>query len=113
MKIDIVPFAEAVCQRKLGVHHAIVHCGDDVAAAFHFQPTDRRCEIHSATKSVVGLAAGMAMDEGLFTLETHPADVYKRQLCDPAAGRDRAHWEKRSRLSIYRMSRYISLYSSA
>ena len=82
MKLDIVPFAEAICQKKLGVNHAIVQQHGEVTAAFHFQPTDRRCEIHSATKSVVSLAAGMAIDEGLFTLDTCPADVLSSHLPD-------------------------------
>ena len=100
MKIDIVPFAEAVCQKKLGVHHALVHCGGELAAAFHFQPTDRRCEIHSATKSVVSLAAGMAMEEGLFTLDTRPVEVLSSHVpasCDPA-------WQKVSVKHLLTMS---------
>ncbi len=80
MKIDIVPFAETVCHKKLGVHHVLVRHGGETAAAFHFLPTDRRCEIHSATKSVVSLAAGIAINEGLFTLDTHPADILSKYL---------------------------------
>ncbi len=82
MKIDIVPFAEVICQKRLGVHHVLVHHQGQISAAFHFQPTDRRTEIHSATKSVVGLAAGMAVDEGLFTLDTHPTDILSKYIPD-------------------------------
>lgn len=87
MKINIVPFAEAVCQKKLGVFHVVVKHQDELAAAFHFHPTDRRGEIHSATKSVVSLAAGIAIDEGLFKLDTHPVDILTEFLpvsYDPA-----------------------------
>ena len=82
LKIDIVPFAEVICQKRLGVHHVLVHHQGQISAAFHFQPTDRRTEIHSATKSVVGLAAGMAVDEGLFTLDTHPTDILSKYIPD-------------------------------
>ncbi len=87
MKIDIVPFAEAICQKRLGVHHVIVHQRDEAVASFHFQPTDRRGDIHSATKSIVSLAAGIAIDQGLFTLDTRPSDVLSQYLpesYDPA-----------------------------
>ena len=83
MKINIVPFAEMICHKKLGVHHVIVQQEDELAAAFHFHPTDRRSDIHSATKSVVSLAAGIAIDEGLFTLDSHPADILSS--CLPAS----------------------------
>lgn len=82
MKINIVPFAEVICQKKLEVHHVLVHHKGQLSAAFHFQPTDRRAEIHSATKSVVSLAAGMAIDEGLFTLDTRPTDILSKYVPD-------------------------------
>lgn len=75
MKIDIVPFAQEVCQKKLGIHHVLVHRGDDLLSSFHFQQTDRRIDIHSATKSVVSLAAGIGIEEGLFSLNTCPVNV--------------------------------------
>lgn len=87
MKIDIVPFAETVCQDRLGVNHVLVHQGGELSAAFHFQPTDRRCDIHSASKSVVSLAAGIAIGEGVMALDSRPAQVLKEHLpkdCDPA-----------------------------
>lgn len=90
MKVDIVPFAEAVCQKRLGIHHVLVHCGGELSASFHFRQTDRREDIHSATKSVVSLAAGIGMAEGLFSLDTRPVDVLSGSLpdsYDPA-------WEK-------------------
>lgn len=80
MKIDIVPFAEQVCQKHLGVHHVIVKRHGELAAKFDFQATDRRSDVHSATKSIVSLAAGMAMDEGLFSLDTCPIQVLEEQL---------------------------------
>lgn len=86
MNINIVPFAEGICQKKLGVHHVVVTHQDGLAAAFHFHPTDRRSDIHSAAKSVTSLAAGIAIGEGLFTLDTHPADILSGYLpasCDP------------------------------
>ena len=33
MKLDIVPFAEAICQKKLGVNHAIVQQHGEVLEA--------------------------------------------------------------------------------
>lgn len=82
MKLDIVPFAEKICQKKLGVHHILVHQKGENVAAFHFQPTDRRGDIHSATKSIVSLAVGIAIDEGVLTLDTRPVDVLARHLPD-------------------------------
>ena len=70
MATNIVPFAEKVCQNHLGVQHILVMRHGALEASFHFQPTDRRSDFHSATKSVVSLATGMAIHEGL-TPGTH------------------------------------------
>lgn len=80
MQLDIVPFAERVCQKKLGVQHVIVMKDDELCAKFDFEPTDRRSEIHSATKSVVSMAVGIAIGENLFDLDTHPVEVLSRYL---------------------------------
>lgn len=80
LKLDIVPFAERVCQKRLGVQHVIVMKDDEVHAKFDFEPTDRRSEIHSATKSVVSIAVGIAIGERLFDLDTRPAEVLKKYL---------------------------------
>lgn len=80
MVTNIVPFAEKVCQKKLGVQHVLVIRHGKMEASFHFQPTDRRSDIHSATKSVVSLAVGIALNENLFTLDSSPADVLKKYL---------------------------------
>ena len=82
MKLNIVPFAEAVCQKNLGVHHVVVKKENKTAAAFDFQPTDRRSDIHSASKSVVSLAVGIAVEEGLLKLDTRPAEILSRHLPD-------------------------------
>ncbi|MDD3251104.1 MAG: serine hydrolase [Lachnospiraceae bacterium] len=80
MGIDIAPFAEQVCQKKLGVHHILVKQKDKTVAEFHFQQTDRRTDIHSATKSIVSLAVGIAIDEGLLSLDTKPVEILNRYL---------------------------------
>ncbi|MBR0140114.1 MAG: serine hydrolase [Firmicutes bacterium] len=90
MSIDMVPFAEKICQNKLGVHHITVLQHGREVGKFDFEAYDRRDNIHSATKSVVSLAAGIAMDEGLFTLDTRPVDVLPEHVPD---GMDKG-WEK-------------------
>lgn len=90
MNINIVPFAEKICQKKLGVHHILVKQKNETVASFHFQPTDRRSDIHSATKSIVSLAVGIASDEGVLTLESRPVEALSRYLPN---GYDK-NWEK-------------------
>lgn len=80
MATNIVSFAEKVCQNHLGVQHILVMRHGALEASFHFQPTDRRSDIHSATKSVVSLATGMAIHEGLFSLDSKPIDFLKKHL---------------------------------
>lgn len=80
MGTNIVPFAEAICQKKLGVQHVLVMRHGKMEASFHFQPTDRRSDIHSATKSVVSLATGMAIHEKLLSLDSRPVEVLKKSL---------------------------------
>lgn len=80
MMIDIVPFAEKICQKRLGIHHILVKQKNELVASFHFQPTDRRSDIHSATKSIVSLAVGIAVDEGLFTLDSRPVEILGHHL---------------------------------
>ena len=78
--MDIVTFAEQICQKRLGVHHILVKRKNKLAASFHFHPTDRRSDIHSASKSVISLAVGIAMEEGILTLDTRPTEVLNKHL---------------------------------
>ena len=89
--MDLTAFAEQVIQKKLDVHHVLVYQHDEEAAHFDFAPTKRRENVHSASKSVLSMAIGIAIDEGIFALDSRPVDVLAAHL--PEGGIDPA-WEK-------------------
>lgn len=78
--MELVPFAEQICQRRLNVHHVLVYQHDRELAHFDFKPTRRRDNVHSASKSVLSMAIGIAIDEGLLTLDARPTEVLKAHL---------------------------------
>ncbi len=79
---DIVPFAETVCQRRLGVKNILIRQHGEETASFFFEAGPRQSNIHSATKSVVSLAVGMAVREGCLKLTDKPVQVLSTDLPD-------------------------------
>lgn len=73
-------FIETITQKKLNLHHIVIYQDDVLREKYSWVPHDRRVEIHSASKSVTALAAGIAMEEGLFTMDTRPMDVLATHL---------------------------------
>lgn len=87
MVIDIVPFSEKICQHGYGVQHVLVKQHDETVASFDFQAAARQSNIHSATKSVLSLAVGIAIGEGKLSLDAHPTKLLRDHLppsYDPA-----------------------------
>lgn len=80
MKINIIPFAEQICQQHLAVNHIVVRQHGNIEAKFDFQATTRRENIHSATKSIVSMAVGMAIEEGYLTYESRPTEILAAHL---------------------------------
>lgn len=89
--MDITAFAEQVIQNKLDVHHVLVYQHDREAAHFDFAPTKRRENIHSGSKSILSMAVGIAVREGLLSLDSRPVEVLSAHL--PEEGVDPL-WEK-------------------
>ena len=89
--MDLTAFAEQVIQKKLNVHHALVYQHDEEAAHFDFAPAKRRDNIHSGSKSVLSMAIGIAIEEGILTLDSRPAEVLAKHR--PEGGIDSA-WSK-------------------
>lgn len=80
MKLDLIPFAEKVCQKRLDISHVFVRQHNEEVAHFAFKGTARRDNIHSASKSILSMATGIAMEEGLLDLDSRPTDILSRHL---------------------------------
>lgn len=89
--MDLIAFAEQVIQKKLDVHHVLVVQHDREVAHFDFSSTKRRENVHSASKSILSMAIGIAIREGLLSLDNRPAEVLRRH--HPADGMDPA-WNR-------------------
>jgi CubicO group peptidase (beta-lactamase class C family) len=67
-------FVAAVDSEGLGVYGVHIRVGDDVAS--HRWRSDDRENLYSISKGVCALATGMAIDEGLVTLDLRADDVF-------------------------------------
>ncbi|GAA2752914.1 serine hydrolase domain-containing protein [Amnibacterium kyonggiense] len=67
-------FVAAVDHEGLGVHGVAIRVGDERAA--HRWRSDDRENLYSVSKGVCALAAGIAVDEGLLTLDLTVGEVF-------------------------------------
>ena len=72
-------FVQAVIAQKLDLYHVIVRQHGDIVGRFDWRE-NRRSSIHSASKSVLSVAIGMAVEEGILRLDEHYADIFSDRL---------------------------------
>src|SRR5690606_555750 len=108
----------AIDAERLGAYGVHVLVGDDEAQ--HRWRSDDRVDIYSVSKGVSALAAGIAVDDGLLSLDTRVGDVLTTM--DPGAGVRGAYgvhvpvgeagaqqrWRSDDRVDIYSVSRGVS-----
>lgn len=73
-------FVESITQKRLNLFHVMVHQHGELLDKFSWISTDRRGDVHSASKSVTSMAAGIAIQEGVFSMDTAPAEVLSKHL---------------------------------
>ncbi len=80
MKNDILTnFRLTMAEKKIGIYGIVVrHKGEIVAS--HRWRSDDRVNLFSASKSFTSMAIGMAISEGLLTLDTKVAELFPDKL---------------------------------
>lgn len=78
-RINLERFVESIIQKKLVLYHVIVRQHGDIVAVFDWRD-NRRDNVHSCSKSFVSMAVGIAIDEGVISLEDKPADIFPEKL---------------------------------
>lgn len=73
--MDLKPFIAAVSREGLDIHGVLIRQHNEVIDRF-FWWDGRRDNIHSCSKSVLSLAAGMALEEGLIRLDERVIDIF-------------------------------------
>ena len=77
-------FVRGTIQKKLNLYHVVVRQHNEIIGTFDWRE-NRRDDIHSVSKSFLSIAIGMAVDEGILTLEEKPAEIFKEKLpADPS-----------------------------
>lgn len=73
-------FVQDITQKRLNLFHVMVHQRGELLEKFDWIATDNRDNMHSASKSIMGLAAGIAIDEGYLTMDSKPAEILAAHL---------------------------------
>ena len=80
-KIDLEPFIEKVVQHRLNLFRVVVRQHGEVIGEFSFR-NNRRVEIHSVSKSFTSIGVGIAVEEGILSLDEKPAEIFQEYLPD-------------------------------
>ena len=79
MKVSLEGFVQEKKEKKLDLYHVLVRQHGEIVGKFDWRE-NRRDNIHSASKSFLSMAIGMAIDEGILSLDEHYADIFKDKL---------------------------------
>lgn len=90
MSVNLLPFIQYCDQKRLNIFNLYVRQDGKVTDQFHWRIDDRRININSGSKSITSIAVGIAIDEGLLTLDTKVVDVLREYM---PSGYD-PKWEK-------------------
>ena len=96
MPIDLTPFVRSVEEKNLSLMGIIVRQHGELIAEHRWKP-DERTNLRSVAKSVMSLAVGMAVEEGLLSLNETIAEAFAEVL--PKNGYD----EKLSRMTLWHL----------
>lgn len=76
--MDLKPFIAGVSKSGLDIHGVLVRQHDEILDSFYWWD-GRRDNIHSCSKSVLSLAVGMALGEGLLQLDERVIDIFPEE----------------------------------
>lgn len=76
--MDLKPFIAAVSKEGLDIHGVLARQHDTILDSFYWWD-GRRDNIHSCSKTVLSLAMGMALEEGLLTMDERVVDIFPEQ----------------------------------
>lgn len=76
--MELRPFIADVSRKGLDIHGVLIRRHDVVTDHFYWWD-GRRDNIHSCSKSVLSLAMGMALEEGLLRLDERVADIFPEE----------------------------------
>lgn len=79
MKLSLESFVQEAIRKKLDLYHVVVRQHDELVGQFDWRE-NRRDNIHSLSKSFLSLAVGMAVEEGILSLDERPAEIFKDKL---------------------------------
>ena len=79
MKVSLEGFVEETIRKKLDLYHVVVRQHNEIVGKFDWRE-NRRDDIHSVSKSFLSIAIGMAVDEGILSLDEKPAEIFKDKL---------------------------------
>lgn len=86
MKFDLAPFIHSVTVKKIDMLGVKVCQNGEEIGSFRWWQHNDRMNIRSASKGVISLAAGIAINEGLFQLNDTISSFFEGELpadCDP------------------------------
>lgn len=78
MKINFAPFISETAKQGLDIHGVLVRQHNEINNQFLWWD-GRRDNIHSCSKSVLSLAVGMAVEEGLLSLDEKILDIFPEE----------------------------------
>lgn len=79
MKVSLEGFVQESIAKKLDLYHVLVRQHGEIVGKFDWRE-NRRDNIHSASKSFLSMAIGMAIEEGILSLDEHYAN-FSRTNC--------------------------------
>lgn len=81
MEINLQNYVQDIIRKKITTYHVVVRQHDQEVGRFDWRD-NRRDNIHSVSKSFISMAIGMAMEEGILSLDERPAEIFADRLPD-------------------------------
>ena len=81
MTLNLQKYVESIIKKKIETYHIVVRQHNQEIGRFDWRD-NRRDNIHSVSKSFLSVAIGMAVEEGILSLDEKPAVIFKDKLPD-------------------------------
>lgn len=79
MRISLEGFVQDAIHRKLDLYHVLVRQHGEIIGTFDWRE-NRRDNLHSVSKSFLSIGIGIAIEEGVLSLDEKPAEIFKEKL---------------------------------
>lgn len=79
MTLNLQNYVQSIIQKKIETYHVVVRQHDQEVGRFDWRD-NRRDNIHSVSKSFLSLGIGMAIEEGILSLDEKPAEIFADRL---------------------------------